>query len=104
MKKAKPVTPVVVAPKNTKEGNTAANPESWAVQLGSFSDRINASNLMKKLQDAGFSAYVHNSKTVHGDLIRVLVGPQLHRSDASKIQKQLQRQFSLKSIIVKVNS
>ena len=100
-KKAKSVSPAAAA---HKEANTAAAPESWAVQLGSFSDRINASNLMKKLQDAGFTAYMHDSKTTQGNLIRVLVGPQLHRSDANKIQKQLQQQFSLKSIIVKVPS
>lgn len=101
-KKAKPVGVVATADRNTKEANSRAAPEAWAVQLGSFSDKINASNLMKRLQDAGFSAYMHDSKTAQGNLIRVLVGPQLHRSDANKIQKQLQQQFSLKSIVVKV--
>lgn len=98
-KKTKPSSSATAA---HKEANTVASPESWAVQLGSFSDRISASNLMKKLQGAGFTAYMHDSKTAQGNLVRVLVGPQLHRSDANKIQKQLQQQFSLKSIIVKV--
>ncbi len=84
-----------------KTKNVAPNPESWAVQLGSFSDKLNAENLTKKLQAEGFSAYTHTSKTSHGDLIRVLVGPELRRTDAENLLTKLQKQLNLQGMIVK---
>ncbi len=103
-KPAKSAAAVAQNNNHTKTAKPTPVPDSWAVQLGSFSDKVNATNLMQKLQAAGFPAYIHSSHTRQGNFIRVLVGPQLHRSDADTIQKRLQREFSLKSIIVKVNS
>ncbi|HVV67899.1 MAG TPA: SPOR domain-containing protein [Gammaproteobacteria bacterium] len=84
-----------------KSQNTAPNPEAWAVQLGSFSDKLNADKLVKKLQAEGFPAYSRTSKTAHGDLIRVLVGPELHRADANSLLEKLQKQLSLQGMVVK---
>lgn len=78
-----------------------ASPDAFAVQLGSFSDKINAENLMKKLQAQGFTAYIHTTKTATGTWVRVLVGPELHRADAQALQSKLQKATNLPSMVVK---
>lgn len=84
--------------------NAVISPAAWAVQLGSFSDKINAMNLVKKLQSLGFPAYLNSIKTANGsEMIKVRVGPQLKRSDANAMQQKLQQQLNLQGIVVKVD-
>lgn len=93
--KSKPVT------KSSKNTNGTPSTQAWAVQLGSFSDRINADKLMKTLQAKGFTAYTQMVKTSHGSsMTKVLVGPELHREDAEKVQQQL-KTVSTSTMIVK---
>ncbi len=76
-------------------------PNAWAIQLGSFSDKLNAEKLVKKLQNSGFTAYTRTNTTSRGEITRVLVGPELQRSDAEKLLIQLQNSFNLQGIVVK---
>lgn len=88
--------------KNThKNATNLTNPTAWAIQVGSFSDKINAQAMMKKLQMHSFTAYIHTTKTANGDFIRVLVGPELRRSDAEQVLVRLQKELNIQGIIVK---
>lgn len=78
--------------------------KAWVVQLGSFSDKVNANKLVSKLQAQGFKAYTKTSQTDKGPLIRVLVGPELKRTDAETTANKLRQQLSLHSIIVPMES
>ncbi len=98
--------PSAVPAKNqhkAKSNKTSAAPTAWIVQMGSFSDKINAENLVKKLQAKGFAAYIQTNKTAQGSLIRVLVGPQLRRSDASKVQIKIQQELNLQGMVIKAD-
>lgn len=98
--------PSAVPAKNqhkAKSNKTGAAPTAWIVQMGSFSDKINAENLVKRLQAKGFAAYIQTNKTTQGGLIRVLVGPQLRRSDASKVQIKIQQELNLQGMVIKAD-
>lgn len=90
-----------VAPLPSKEMKVAATPESWVVQVGSFSEQANAETLMKKIQTAGFPAYLTTAKTSKGKLIKVLVGPEILKSSADKMQVKLAQTLGVKGIVVK---
>jgi len=71
-------------------------PNGWIVQLGSFGKKDNALRLTDKLIKAGFAAYMVPNDTV----FRVLVGPELDRSRAEKLQQQLKIQFKMSGIVM----
>lgn len=81
--------PIVDAVPKTQPG--------WAVQLASFNNKINADNLIKKLQNKGFDAYVQQIQNKY----RVFIGPEVERQQAENLVKQLQRLFNLNGIVVK---
>lgn len=67
----------------------AAGEESFAVQLGAFSNAANAKALQKKLQDNKFKAYTELVKNAGGDRTRVRVGPYPTREAAEKARDRL---------------
>lgn len=96
-------TPPVSTTKKTSP-TPAQSTETWAVQLGVFSDKLNADKLVKKLQAQGYKAYSRAIKTSSGKTItKVLVGPETQRVDAQKIQKEL-KTISPNAIVVKSGS
>jgi len=80
---------------NNSEGLSA-----WVIQLGSFTNQINAESLVNKLQLEGYPAYIEelidNSESIH----RVRVGPELNREDAEKLQQTLVSHTGIKGIIL----
>lgn len=90
------------ANKTPKAANGSPTAQAWAVQLGVFSDKINAQKLMKSLQSQGYAAYVQTMKTAHGKTqTKVLVGPELRREDAQKIQEKL-KSVNAAAMLIKV--
>lgn len=86
----RPVAPVQpVKPAEVATATKPAGAESWAVQVGSFSEQANASRLRDSLRGKGYPAYVEQVKLVSGTSYRVRVGPVLSRSDAEAIQAKL---------------
>jgi DedD protein len=75
--------------------------EAWAIQLGTFSSKANATDLIKKLRGQGYSAYLHESTSTTGKLFRVYVGPEIKRSDAQVMTQRLEKLFNLKGMVVK---
>jgi DedD protein len=76
--------------------HAAAGDESFVVQLGAFSNAVNARTLQRKLQDNKFKAYTELVKNAGGDRTRVRVGPYASREAADKARERLK---SMKLII-----
>lgn len=86
-KPAAPVQPV--KPAEVAASSKPAAAESWAVQVGSFSEQGNAGRLRDSLRSKGYPAYVEQVKLASGTSYRVRVGPTLSRTDAEAIQAKL---------------
>jgi DedD protein len=97
---AKPATKP--SPKHEiKPATVAAAPaptgdDAFVVQLGAFSNAVNAKALQRKLQDSKFKAYTELIKDTHGDRTRVRVGPFTSREAAEKARDRMK---SMKLII-----
>lgn len=73
---------------------------NWFVQVGSFSQEANATDLRDQLRNAGYTAFVETS-TVEGQTKhRVKVGPEMERSSAERQRDRIQTEFDLKGIVV----
>ena len=81
--------------------NDAGLPQGWSVRLGSFSDAENASNLLVRLQEAGYKAYTRDISSDQGSLTGVFVGPWLDRGQVNEYQRKLQEEFSLAGLVVR---
>lgn len=81
--------------------SAAGLPQGWVVRLGSFSDAENASNLVARLQAAGYKAYTRAIPSDQGSLTGVYVGPWLDRGLVNDYQRQLQEEFSLAGLVVR---
>lgn len=75
-------------------------PTAWVVVLGSFKQASHATSLVKRLQAKGLPAYTQMSHRGN-TLTRVLVGPNLKKADAKRLQASLQHQFHLSGLIRK---
>ncbi|GMM82993.1 SPOR domain-containing protein [Pseudoalteromonas sp. MTN2-4] len=69
---------------------------AYVIQLGSFSHKANVEALMKKLKNAGFTAFTRPIKTRNGELTKVFVGPQLDKTDLEQKLPELEKLTKLK--------
>lgn len=72
-------------------------PNAWVLQVGVFSDKTKADALKKKLQAKGYRAFSRYRKNV----TRVMIGPEVEQSAIKKIQSAVDKEFAVKSIVVK---
>lgn len=56
---------------------------------------------MKTLRAKGFAAYINQVQAGASYVNRVYVGPELDKSKAQALLKQLQQSFGLKGVVVK---
>jgi len=82
------------------EGSTTVGLSAWIVQLGSFTDEENAQSLNKKLRKAGYPSFVEPIKKDGKISYRVRVGPEIKRSEALKVLKNLKEKMKLDGIVV----
>lgn len=59
------------------------------IQVGSFSLRDNAENLVKQLREKSFAADIEQVSVKGNMLFRVLVGPEVDRQKAEKLLEQV---------------
>ena len=90
-----PAAPVIKQPTAEKTA------KAWAVQLGTFANKSNADNLLKKLQKRGFTAYIKKQKSLDEYIYQVLVGPEIDRAKAKELLENLQNSFQVKGLIVR---
>ena len=72
----------------------------WYVQVGSFSQEMNASGLSKRLELSGYETRLQKAKTETGYAWRVMVGPDKTRGAAEKLRDRLARERQLKGMVI----
>jgi DedD protein len=93
---AKPSPKHEIKPATVAAAPAPAGDEGFVVQLGAFSNSVNAKALQRKLQDNKFKAYTELIKDAHGDRTRVRVGPFASREAAEKARDRMK---SMKLIV-----
>ena len=89
---------VAVAPK-PKPAAASAVKVGFAVQLGAFSDAVEATALRDRLRGAGFAAFTETVDTDKGRLTRVRVGPVVDRTAADQLKTQVQSKTGVDGIV-----
>jgi len=74
--------------------------DGWVVQLGSFSDELNARALQKSVRQAGFNAFVQPLFAERGTVWRVRVGPFETREEALQQRARLRERLNRDGIVV----
>jgi DedD protein len=92
---AKPDAKVTDSPALTPQGL----PQTWVVQVGSFSSQANADALKAKLREKGYAAFTKGNPADKSAAVRVFVGPKLSRERADQIKLELQKNFDLKPFV-----
>lgn len=80
-KKPKPKAKVnIVTKKSSTLPEKAVAKEAWVIHLGSFKNKDNIKQLLKKLKANGYIAFTKPIKTKKGTLTKVMIGPELIKS------------------------
>ncbi|MDF3126349.1 SPOR domain-containing protein [Rheinheimera sp. 1928-s] len=83
--------PVAEQPVESK-GNPALNETAWIVRVGSFGKVENATALVAKLKDAGFTTFTRSTTNAQGQsMVSVVVGPELKKERLEQKLPQLQQ-------------
>ena len=80
---AKPVAKPPVKSKsqlNKTLPEKAITKEAWVIHLGSFKNKDNVAQLLKKLKAKGYIAFTKPIQTKQGTLTKVIIGPELIKS------------------------
>ncbi len=100
-KTAVPVLASKPAPELAKQVQPATeNLSGWYVQVGSFSQELNASGLGKRLELSGYETRLQKTTTKTGYAWRVMVGPGKTRGAAEKLRDRLAKDHQLKGIVI----
>jgi len=75
---------LVVKEQNKKLPEKAVAKEAWVIHLGSFKNKDNVAQLLKKLKSQGYIAFTKPIKTKQGTLTKVIIGPELIKSAMAK--------------------
>jgi len=90
---------------DSKDGSVAAagqaKAEAWVVQLASLSREANALALQERVRKLGLHAFTVRSQNDGKTIYRVLVGPELLRSNAELQRQKLLDEVKLSGMVVK---
>lgn len=90
---------------DSKDGSVAAagqaKAEAWVVQLASLTREANALALQERVRKLGLHAFTVRSQVDDKTMYRVLVGPELLRSNAEKQRQKLLDEVKLSGLVVK---
>ena len=75
----------------------------WAIQVGRFSQSLNAQGLRDRLKKSGYAAFVKETGTGGEKSWQVLVGPLKTRGDAEAIRDELASKRQLKGFVIQNN-
>lgn len=74
------------------KGNPALNETAWVVRVGSFGVVDNATTLVAKLKEAGFTTFTRSTTNAQGQsMVSVVVGPDLKKDRLEKKLPELQQ-------------
>jgi len=99
---AKPVVqpPPPPAAAAKKTDSLPVPPPGWYIQVGSFSQQMNAEGLRDRLQAAGHSTRLQAINIGKAQVYRVLVGPTTSRASAEQQNAKLEKQQQIKGIVI----
>ena len=80
--------------------NSAGLPNSWVIQVGSFSSQDKAAEIVDQLVAEQMRAYYREIPGDQGPLYRVLVGPYLNNDEADKDGLIIDQKLNLSSILM----
>lgn len=84
--------------------NPSGLPNAWVLQVASLSDTKKAEELKKALQAKRYKAFTRTITRDNKKIVRVLIGPEINAEKLSATQKAVDRDFKVKSILVKFES
>ena len=73
---------------------------AWVVQLGAFDSQEKADQLKRRLKQAGFRAFMEPVTGNQQTAYRVRVGPELLRSEADKLRRDIKAAMKLDGIVL----
>ncbi|MEA2094286.1 MAG: SPOR domain-containing protein [Pseudomonadota bacterium] len=73
---------------------------TWVIQVGSFSQQLNAQGLRDRVRKTGNTVFLREVSTGGKHTWRVLVGPLKDRGEAEKLRDKLTREHNLKGIVI----
>lgn len=62
----------------------AVNKEAWVIQLGTFKNKNNVTELVNKLKSNGYTVFTKPIQTKQGTLTKVFIGPELIQASLAK--------------------
>jgi cell division septation protein DedD len=75
----------------------------WVVQAGSFSDQENAQDLVTRLRNEGYAAYVVTVTDAASTQYKVRIGPEIERQMALDIAAGIAEKLNLDGIVMSVD-
>ncbi len=76
--------------------------QDWVIQMGVFSEKVNAEKLMKEMQAKGFSSFIRSAKNPQGQLIaRVFVGPLPQRARADTMRAKILKVVKINGMVMR---
>ena len=74
---------------------------AWVIQVGSFTDKSNASVLVDKLQAKGYKAYTEDVTVKNSKSVRVFIGPMISKQAVLEEKSSIDREFGLQSNVLR---
>ncbi len=94
--------PAAVAPEKEEEPAPMVGISGWVIQVGSFSKRENADNLVKELQGKKYAAFTDQVDLKGNVLHRVLIGPEVDKKRAEQMLVDLNKLLEPKKLSGKI--
>ena len=76
-------------------------PESWVLQVASFTKAANAEELKLALQKKGYKAFSRPVVTKEGKATRVYIGPKLTKQAFTKDKRVIDKAFKVNSMVLR---
>ncbi len=75
--------------------------ESWVLQAGAFSNKDFADNMVLKLRQNNYRAFIRQVQLEDASRYMVLIGPELKIDSLREVQQKLQQDMKIKGILKK---
>jgi len=102
---AEPTEPTPDTSSQQSESTTAmasaTDGHQYILQLGSFSDELNAKGLVENIEQNGFEAFVEPLFSEHGTVWRVRLGPYASRDQANQAAENLRERIGRDGLIMR---
>jgi DedD protein len=95
-----PAPAPAAATADKESGSLPVPPPGWYIQVGSFSQRMNAEGLRDRLTAAGHTTRLQSINIGKAQVYRVLVGPTTSRAAAEQQNSRLEKQQQIKGIVI----